>query len=79
MELVIFKTVRIVILSVKSEIQLSKELGLNLNFIRNTRKKSLARSLWTKSQNMVFYTEQGEHSIRNELMKRIFAKVKTRK
>ena len=75
----IFKTVRIVILSVKSEIQLSKELGINLNFIRNTRKKSLSRSLWTKSKNMVIYTEQGEHSIRNELMKRLFAKVKTRK
>ena len=71
--LVILKRASIDIIIVKSEIQLSEELGINVSYIRNIRKKFLSRSQWTKSDDMVYYTKEGEHSIRNELMIRVFA------
>ena len=67
----------------KSELQLCEDLysrhlrkfGYQLPHIiktvRNIRSKSLAENLWLKRGKIAFYSQDGEHAIRNEIMKKI--------
>ena len=67
----------------KSEFQLCEDLysrhlrkfGYQLPYIKKTvrdiRVKSLAKSLWLKRGNLTFYSKDGEHALKNEIMKKI--------
>ena len=55
----------------KSEIQLCEELSMERRVVRGIRLNSLSKTLWRKNGNLIFYTEKGEHALRNELMKKI--------
>ena len=55
----------------KSEIQLSEELSTKKGVLRRIRKNSLPKTLWRKKGRLIFYTDKGEHALRNEIMKKI--------
>ena len=55
----------------KSEIQLSEELGMDRRVIRDIRMNVLTANSWTKEGNRVVYTESGEHALRNEIQKEL--------
>ena len=67
----------------KSEFQLCEDLysrhlrkfGYQLPYIKKTvrdiRVKSIAKSLWRKRGNLTFYSKDGEHALRTEIMKKI--------
>lgn len=57
----------------KSEIQLSEELSMERSVLRRIRKNSLPKTLWRKKGRLIFYTDKGEHALRNEIMKKILA------
>ena len=60
-------------LLVKSEIQLCHQLGMDKRLERRIRQKSLSKNSWKKIGNKIFYTNNGEHALRNEITKKIFA------
>jgi hypothetical protein len=55
----------------KSEIQLSEELGMDRRVIRDIRMNVLTADSWTKEGNRVVYTKNGEHALRNEIQKEL--------
>ncbi len=55
----------------KSETQLCNELGLNPRSISVIRKKYLSRTMWTRVGTIVYYTNRGEHRLRNEIQKKV--------
>ena len=46
---------------------------MDKRLVRRIRKRSLSKSSWKKIGNKVFYTNNGEHALRNEIMKKIFS------
>ena len=57
----------------KSESQLCNELGLEYRTISSIRKKFISKSLWTQIGNLVYYTDKGEHLLRNEIQKKVLS------
>ena len=55
----------------KSETQLGFELGIDKKTIMSIRKKSLSRTCWFTKENSIYYTQQGEHALRNEIQKSV--------
>ena len=53
----------------KSEIELSEELGMDRRTIREMRMNALSADLWTKLGNRIVYTAEGEHALRNQIQK----------
>ena len=51
----------------KSEVELSLELGLERKIIRGIRQERLNADDWTKRGNHIVYTETGEHALRNAI------------
>ena len=57
----------------KSELQLCAELATEVSALRLLRKRTLSKTLWKKIGSRVFYTQKGEHAVRNELMKEMLS------
>ena len=55
----------------KTETQLSLELGLNKRTLSSIRKKNLTRDYWFKKADAIYYTQKGEHILRNEIQKSV--------
>jgi len=55
----------------KSESQLSIELGVDKRTIKQIRVSKLSPNSWKRYRNSVYYTDVGEHNLRNEIMKKV--------
>ena len=55
----------------KTEKELSEELGMDRRVVREIRTNALSASSWTKEGNAIVYTEEGEHALRNQIQKEL--------
>lgn len=55
----------------KSESQLCLELGIDKRIVKRIRTNTLSQSLWKRYKNSIYYTDDGEHTLRNEIMKHV--------
>ena len=46
---------------------------MEVSALRLLRKHTLPKTLWKKIGSSVFYTQKGEHAVRNELMKEMLS------
>ncbi len=55
----------------KSESQLCLELGIDKRIVKRIRTNTLSQSLWKRYKKSIYYTDDGEHTLRNEIMKHV--------
>ena len=55
----------------KTELQLCLELGIDRRTLSSIRKKKISRDSWFRKANSIYYTQKGEHIMRNEVQKSV--------
>lgn len=55
----------------KTEAQLCLELGIDRRTLMSIRKKKISRDSWFRKANRIYYTQKGEHIMRNEIQKSV--------